>query len=363
VDDPHQRRYGAEIWRRYLTLLDQEISEPRSITVIGGGALALKHDPRYATRDLDTATSVSGDFEKAVQRAAERLQAERQLALAPPVSRCAVMDAPYSYEDRLERVDIEGLRHLRVFVPEVHDLALMKAARFSETDIRALLDVHAQKPFDLPTLVERYGEMDATGTREHFRTSVYLLTQRLYGTHTAKALQPHLELVDSAVGGGTVEERRALGSDARWQGAVQDALDDLRGRAVAIAGRVREDVGALKARIQAHAEREPIAPSPLDRLRGAYEERSAARSTWEHERHRLEQRLHQIEGRESFVRDLTLNPVQAGALARERAAQRHPELARGLEQTEAVVSSLKERQRQHQAERGLAREPQIDRDR
>lgn len=363
MDDASLRAYAGDVWRRYLTLLDQEITEPRAIVIIGGGALALKHDPRYATRDLDTVTALSGDLGKAAERAADRLRIEHQLEVAPPVSSCPVMEAPYSYEDRLERVEIEGLRHLRVFVPEVHDLALMKAARSSEKDIRALLDVHAQHPLDLSTLVERYGEMDTVGRRERFQTSMYLLAERLYGTHTADALRPHLELVDSAVGRGTVEERQALGRDARWQGAMQDVLDDLRGRALAIAERAREDIGTLKARIQAHVELEPKGPSVLDRVRGRYEDRSAARTTWVDERHRLERRLHQLEGREAFARDLTLNPVRAGALARARSVQRHPELARDLVQTETMVRAFQERHRQHEAQRGLAREPQIHHER
>ncbi len=127
--------------------------------IIGGAAIALEYANRHLTRDLDTSTSIQGALLDAVERARKAIQAEDDLDEAPPVGAAGVFDAPEGYEERCRLVRIAGVRHLRVHVPERHDLALMKAARGDERDLAALAAMHRRKPFRLKTLISRYDEM------------------------------------------------------------------------------------------------------------------------------------------------------------------------------------------------------------
>jgi uncharacterized nucleotidyltransferase DUF6036 len=73
-----------------------------------------------------------------VERARKAIQAEDDLEDPPPVSAAGIFDAPEGFEVRCRLVRIPDVRHLRVYVPEPHDLALMKTARGDEPDLAAL---------------------------------------------------------------------------------------------------------------------------------------------------------------------------------------------------------------------------------
>ncbi len=94
-------------------------------------------------------------------------------------------------------VALLGVKHLEVFVPERHDLALMKTARGDERDITALAAMHrGGHPFELAVLVERYHEMMVVGPQERFRGNVLTLVDELYGERVAAALEPKLKQLE-----------------------------------------------------------------------------------------------------------------------------------------------------------------------
>jgi hypothetical protein len=87
--------------------------------------------------------------------AAATVKARAVTGLDIPVAHAGVADAPLDIESRLERV-LPHLERLRVFVPERHDLVLMKAIRGYEHDLQAISEIHAHSPLDLETLVRRF---------------------------------------------------------------------------------------------------------------------------------------------------------------------------------------------------------------
>ena len=163
--------------------------------IIGGAAIALEYANRHLTRDLDTSTYLHPGRAAGCRGACRKaIQAEDDLDEAPPVGAAGVFDAPEGYEERCRLVRIAGVRHLRVHVPERHDLALMKAARGDERDLAALAAMHRRKPFRLKTLVSRYEEMQFTGSPEALRSRVLLLVARLFGESAAKRIEPNLKV-------------------------------------------------------------------------------------------------------------------------------------------------------------------------
>jgi hypothetical protein len=81
---------------------------------------------------------------------------------------------------RLERV-LPHLDRLRVWVPEKHDLALMKAMRAYEHDLQAIVKIHAHSPLDLDTLVGRsQDEMTPIGDPARIRGNVLSVVERLF---------------------------------------------------------------------------------------------------------------------------------------------------------------------------------------
>jgi hypothetical protein len=73
------------------------------------------------------------------------------------------------------------LERLRVFVPEKHDLVLMKAVRGYEHDLEAALQIHANSPLDLETLVGRFqDEMTPIGDPVRIRGNFLHLIDSLF---------------------------------------------------------------------------------------------------------------------------------------------------------------------------------------
>jgi hypothetical protein len=78
-----------------------------------------------------------------------------------PFQVTTIVDAPEGFEERLERLSL-NLTSLTIFVPERHDLAMMKVARGYEHDLEALEDVHRLQPLGMDTLTSVEMELSST---------------------------------------------------------------------------------------------------------------------------------------------------------------------------------------------------------
>ncbi len=142
------RRYTADEIRTFFACVDQHLSTPETMIVLGGGALALAYDDKHRTTDIDTWSSLSVALCDAICIA----QAETGIPI--DVTRAGVADIPYEAETRLQP-SLE-LNQLTVLVPDLYDLALSKTVRGYTKDVQAIEAAHKRQPLDVHTLVERY---------------------------------------------------------------------------------------------------------------------------------------------------------------------------------------------------------------
>ena len=103
-----------------------------------------------------------------------------------PVSPAGVADLPYNAEDRLVRVDL-GLEHLRVWVPERHDLALSKTVRGYQHDLDTIEQMHRAQALDAETILRRFeNEMNhVVGDERIVKANFAALVERLFGQEKA----------------------------------------------------------------------------------------------------------------------------------------------------------------------------------
>ena len=168
------RTFGKDELEQFLVAVDQALTHPVNVIVIGGTAAALHYGVTRRTHDIDTWTAVKGDLATATERA------RQATGLDIPVAQSGVADAPHDFESRLERV-LPHLDRLRAWVPEKHDLALMKAMRAYEHDLQAIAEIHAHSPLDLDTLVGRFqDEMAPIGDPVRIRGNVLAVVERLF---------------------------------------------------------------------------------------------------------------------------------------------------------------------------------------
>jgi hypothetical protein len=169
----------------FLRAVDRQLQAVTEVMIIGGSAIGLAYEPRHVSPDIDLITSNRALFDLFTKT-------REQPGLGLPVQVVGVYFAPEGYEERRQQVPIEGLRHLHVYCPEKHDLAIMKLARGTEHDLQGIEEIHRASPLDLGTLVERFRETYVTGRPEDFRLSLLLLVERLFGKSAADELEKSL---------------------------------------------------------------------------------------------------------------------------------------------------------------------------
>jgi hypothetical protein len=181
------RRFPPAEVEAFFLALDRQLPKPVTVTVIGGAAVGLRYDPRHTTTDIDLTPVSDAAFWAAVDRTRE--------SHPIPVQTVPFFTPPYDYETRCTKLEIKGLKRLTILLPEVHDLAIMKAARGLTHDLDAVEDIHRQRPLDLGTLIERYYEArtQVTGSQEDFKIGFLALVERLFGAKTAKSVKHRLE--------------------------------------------------------------------------------------------------------------------------------------------------------------------------
>jgi hypothetical protein len=169
------RRYERDELRRFLEAVDKSLARSVHVVIIGGTAAALRYGVRRTTHDIDTWTTVQDSLLDAVE------EAQTATGLVVPFQQSGVADGPFDMESRLERV-LPDLRKLEVFVPEKHDLVLMKTVRAYEHDLETIEAIHRMSPLDLDTLVERYEkEMGAIiGDPARLRGNFLAVIERLF---------------------------------------------------------------------------------------------------------------------------------------------------------------------------------------
>jgi hypothetical protein len=177
------RKFTYDELVEFVRCVDRLIEEPTSLIVVGGAAATLQYGATGTTKDIDTWTIVP----PAVLKAASEARAATGLQV--PIESPRVGDAPYHYEDRLQRLRLR-LKKLRISVPEQHDLALMKVVRGDRHDEDVIAEIHVLHPFKLETLLARFEEemghviKDERILRSQFRS----LISRLFGPETAKRI-------------------------------------------------------------------------------------------------------------------------------------------------------------------------------
>jgi hypothetical protein len=193
LDELHPRSF----WSRLLALVDAELEEPHDLVIVGGAAIGLHYAPAHITSDIDSVTSTRDHaLWSAIERAGKKLQQQDGLRRPPHVSYIGVsFEPPEDWEGRLRRVPL-SLRHLRVYVPERHDLALSKISRGLSRDFAALRAIHDEKPFRLRTLVERYEEARRVrvGDNRRFKANFLALVAELFGETAADRVEPKLRV-------------------------------------------------------------------------------------------------------------------------------------------------------------------------
>lgn len=181
-------RYAHNQLEQFLRLVDAELTRPCAIVLIGGAALSLGYHSSHATSDIDLWSPAKGPFWAAVAKVKKRDSD------SVPIEHAAIAEPPYDFEDRLVTLDLEGLAHLTVQVPEAHDLVLLKTGRAEAHDLDAVEDIHRVHPLSLETLIARFLETapHVMGPKSRFKLNFLAVIARLFGEAQAIEVERRL---------------------------------------------------------------------------------------------------------------------------------------------------------------------------
>lgn len=181
------KKYTSEEIEMFLMSIDEFLQEESSVIIIGGTAAALAYKVTEATKDIDTWNSV-----EALKEAYEK--AKEKTSLSIPLGQVSVSDAPYNFEDRLELYKPEIFKKLKVIVPEVIDLILMKTLRSYAHDLDAIEQMVKNQKIESGDLIQRYiDEMDAiVGDKRKHDISFLAMLERCYGEPVSKKAQKQM---------------------------------------------------------------------------------------------------------------------------------------------------------------------------
>jgi hypothetical protein len=173
--------YGRDQILAFLAEVDELLAEPVSMEIIGGAAALLAYGARSATKDIDSFAPIDERIRQAARLTFHKIPLDQRAV--------GVADPPYNYEDRHQRLDLP-FHNLTVFVPERHDLLLMKALRAARHDEEVIEEMHQVEPFDLETIIERYNsEMShAVGNHDIFDQRIQLIVEKLFNSKSARRL-------------------------------------------------------------------------------------------------------------------------------------------------------------------------------
>ena len=177
---PKYRYTGAEL-TRLLQAADSKLLKETHLLVIGGSAIVLAHDPTGATKDLDTLSDIE-DLENAFA------EASKETGIDAKLERVTIAESPYDFEERCEAILIPGLTRLRIFIPEKHDLALMKTMRGDENDIDGITRIHRSSGLDLRVMIDRFcNEMGhVNGNPRTVRFNFLNVIEQVFGEEALK---------------------------------------------------------------------------------------------------------------------------------------------------------------------------------
>jgi len=187
------RQFEADDLKRFLVAVDERLSEPFTLCIIGGSAALLAYGVRGVTEDIDT---IDVGFRQ-IRPAFEEARAATGLEI--PIECAAVYDAPYQFEERLKAVEIPGLTRLTIVAPEKHDLVLMKTVRGQEPDLQTAEEINRGPGLDLNILLTRYcEEMDhVVGYTPTIDLNFLALVGRLYGPEVQKRVKQRIDRLRS----------------------------------------------------------------------------------------------------------------------------------------------------------------------
>lgn len=122
-----------EPWRSLLSEIDRRATNRIDLVCIGGFAVTVAYGAPRTTADLDVLWTIHDPAATAVLELAARGSALHK-RFGVYIDQVSVATPPCNYQERLDELFSGAFAHIRIFVPDAYDLALLKLDRNVQRD-------------------------------------------------------------------------------------------------------------------------------------------------------------------------------------------------------------------------------------
>lgn len=142
--------YTRDELLKFFHAVDEELVSPSELILIGGASLTLAYNFTNTTVDIDTIEFITMEVTKAIEVA--RLKTKIDIK----VSTTKVFAEISGMRGRFTIFEENNYKHLKIYIPEKHDLALLKCWRYQPRDVRDIINLHVSDPLDSNLLLDRF---------------------------------------------------------------------------------------------------------------------------------------------------------------------------------------------------------------
>ncbi len=178
------RKFTAKELEEFLIAIESLLIRETEIIIIGGTAAALAYKVSLSTQDIDTWNSIKG-LEDAYKKAIKKTKLEI------PMNQTSVADAPHNFENRLIQYKLNKFKKLKVYIPNVVDLILMKMLRGYEHDLNAIEEMVKNENVKANELVKIFKQElgSVIGDKRKIDLNFLAVIQRCYGKELSQKIQ------------------------------------------------------------------------------------------------------------------------------------------------------------------------------
>lgn len=173
--------FPPEPWHSLLLELDAVATEEVHLQCLGGFVVTVLYGFPRGTSDVDVLSIAPPEQGRELLKAAENGSKlfKKYGVYLQYVGGIAAL--PYNYDQRLVPMYKDAYKHLKLFAPDPHDLALSKLSRNSPRDREDVLYLSRRVPLDLDLLRERYQELRPLlmGVKENFDANLELWVEMI----------------------------------------------------------------------------------------------------------------------------------------------------------------------------------------
>lgn len=161
---------------KFLTALDEQITEKVELYIVGGSSITLTIDRQNRTEDID----VVEVEQKILDIAGKKSElANKYNVYIQKVSEVG-FSAPNDWRDKAKQIGDLDLRKISLYSADIHDVVLGKLARLEHKDIEDITGLHENNYLNINYLLKRLNQNKKELLKQEYKNNAKLAFKLIF---------------------------------------------------------------------------------------------------------------------------------------------------------------------------------------